>query len=123
MDQQVAQKEKSEREIAEKAKADADAKKAKEEAEAKSKAEAAHELERVQNNEKLKEEIKIMSVNTPNEPALAATKTLNATNATKVNAALPEKTHKKDATHAQTTSMEDQDIDEDSESEDEEEEK
>lgn len=122
MDQQVAQKEKSEREIAEKAKAEADAKKAKEEAEAKSKAEAAHELERVQNNEKLKEEIKIMSVNT-NEPALAATKTLNATNATKVNAALPEKTHKKDATHAQTTSMEDQDIDEDSESEDEEEEK
>ena len=63
-----------------------------------------------------------MSVNT-NEPVLAATKTLNAANSTKVNATLPSKTHKKDATHAQTSSMEDQDIDEDSESEDEEEEK
>jgi len=47
-----------------------------------------------------------MSVNT-NEPVLAATKTINAANATKVNATLPSKTHKKDATHAQTSSMED----------------
>ena len=46
-----------------------------------------------------------MSVDT-SAPALVATK-VNATNATKVNATLPAKTHKKDATHAQTTSMED----------------
>ena len=83
MDQQAAQKEKTEREIAEKAKAEADAKKAKEEAEAKSKAEAAKELERVQQNEKLKEEIKIMSTNPPSEPILAAAnRSANATNAT-----------------------------------------
>ena len=106
MDQQIAQKEKTEREKAEKEKAEAEAKKAKEEAEAKSKAEAAKELERVQQNEKLKEEIKIMSVN-PSEPMLAATKTPNATNATKANATLAAKTHKKDATHAQTGSIED----------------
>ena len=63
-----------------------------------------------------------MSVNpSVPEPALAATKTLNATNTT-VNATLAAtKTHKKDVNHAQTASMEDQDIDEDSESEEEEE--
>lgn len=62
------------------------------------------------------------NVSVPAEPFLAATKNnTNATNATKANATLVEKTHKKDTTHAQTTSIEDQDIDEDSDSEEEEE--
>lgn len=54
----MAQKEKSEREAADQAKAEAAAKKAKEEAEAKSKEEAAKEIERVRKNDAIKEEIK-----------------------------------------------------------------
>lgn len=106
-DQKQSEKEKALILAQDKAKEIETAKKAKEEAIAKSKEEAAKEFEKVKRDTALKEEINKISTETTSPAAVAES--------------LAAKTHKKDATHAQVLSIEDQDVSEsESSSEDEE---